>query len=146
MITQLRNVTLASALSLSVVGAGAAQTPTTPVSATPASATAVPIHVASGEALDKLVAADVARQNADRQAIRDLLQRSDVREIAAQNHLDIRKAEAAVATLSGNDLQEAAARARLAQEQLAGGSSITITTTTLIIILLVVILLIVALK
>lgn len=141
MITQLRNATLVAVLSLGLAGAGAAQTPTAG-----ASAATPPAHVASSEALDRLVAADLARENADRQAIRDLLQRSDVREIAAQNGLDIRKAEAAVSTLSGKELQDAAARARLAQDQLAGGSSITITTTTLIIILLVVILLIVALK
>lgn len=139
MTTQLCKVTLVTVLSLGVAAAGAAQTP---ASATPAAAT----HVASGATLDRLVAADMAQQNADRQAIRDLLQRSDVRDIAAQNGLDIRKADAAVSTLTGKDLQETAARARLAQEQLAAGSSITITTTTLIIILLVVILLIVALK
>ena len=146
MITQFRNVTLVTVLSVGVAGAGAAQTPVQSVAATPAGATASPGHVASGEALDRLVAADVARQDADRQAIRDLLERSDVREIARQAGLDIRKAEAAVSTLGGKDLQEAAAHARMAQEQLAGGSSVTITTTTLIIILLVVILLIVALK
>lgn len=139
MITQIRNVTLVTVLSLGIAGAGAAQTPAGPPAASPS-------HVASTGALDGLVAADLARQDADRQAIRDLLRRSEVRDIAARNGLDIRKAEAAVATLSGKDLQEAAARARLAQEQLAGGSSVTITTTTLIIILLVVILLIVALK
>lgn len=139
MITQIRNVTLVTVLSLGVAGAGAAQTPAGPPATSPA-------HVASTGALDELLAADLARQDADRQAIRDLLRRSEVRDIAARNGLDIRKAEAAVATLSGKDLQEAAARARFAQEQLAGGSSVTITTTTLIIILLVVILLIVALK
>ncbi len=146
MITQIRNVTLVTILSVGVVGVSAAQTPAQSVSAASADATAAPVHVASGEALDRLLAADVARQDADRQAIRDLLQRSDVREVASQAGLDIRKAEAAVSTLSGKDLQEAAAHARTAQEQLAGGSSVTITTTTLIIILLVVILLIVALK
>ena len=146
MITQLWNVTLVTVLSVGVAGAGAAQTPATAARRTPVPAATVSVHVASGEALDRLVAADLARQDADRQAIRDLLHRSEVREIAAQNGLDIRKAEAAVATLAGKDLQDAAARARLAQEQLAGGSSVTITTTTLIIILLVVILLIVALK
>ena len=144
MITQFWNVTLVTVLSVGVAGTGAAQTPPQWISA-PAGATAAPMHVAGGEALDRLVAADVARQEADRQAVRDLLQRSDVREIARQAGLDIRKAEAAVSTLSGKDLQEAAAHARMAQE-LAGGSSVTITTTTLIIILLVVILLIVALK
>jgi hypothetical protein len=145
MITQFWNVTLVTVLSVGVAGTGAAQTPPQSISA-PAGATAAPMHVAGGEALDRLVAADVARQETDRQAVRDLLQRSDVREIARQAGLDIRKAEAAVSTLSGKDLQEAAAHARMAQEQLAGGSSVTITTTTLIIILLVVILLIVALK
>jgi len=146
MITQLWNVTLVTILSVGVAGAGAAQTPGQSISPTPAGATATQVHVASGAALDRLVAADVARQDADRRAIRELLKRSDVREIASQAGLDIRKAEAAVSTLSGKDLQDAAAQARMAQEQLAGGSSVTITTTTLIIILLVVILLIVALK
>jgi hypothetical protein len=139
MIRQLSNVALLTVLSLGVAGAGAAQTR---ASVTPATQT----HAASGETLDRLLAADAAQRDADRQAIRDLLARNDVRAIAAENGLDIRKAEAAVSTLSGKDLQETAARARLAQEQLAGGSSITITTTALIIILLVVILLIVALK
>jgi hypothetical protein len=145
MITQLWNVTLVTVLSAGVAATGAPQTPVHSVS-TPSTGAARTTHVASGEALDRLVAADVARDDADRQAIRDLLQRTDVREIAAHAGLDIRKAEAAVSTLSGKDLQEAAVRARMAQDQLAGGSSITITTTTLIISLLVVILLIVALK
>ena len=146
MITQFRNVTLVTILSVGLAVASPAQTSAQSVSTLPAGATAAPAHVASGEALDRLVAADVARQDADRQAIRDLLRRSDVREVASQAGLDIRKAEAAVSTLSGKDLQEVAAHVRMAQEQLAGGSSVTITTTTLIIILLVVILLIVALK
>ena len=98
MISQFWNVTLVTVLSVGVAGTGAAQTPAQSVSVTPAGATAAPVHVANGDALDRLVAADVARQDADRQAIRDLLQRSDVREIARQSGLDIRKAEAAVST------------------------------------------------
>ena len=73
MITQIRNVTLVTVLSLGIAGAGAAQTPAGPPAASPS-------HVASTGALDGLVAADLARQDADRQAIRDLLRRSDVRD------------------------------------------------------------------
>ena len=103
-------------------------------------------HSIDSSGLDRLIRADVARRNADRQAIRDLLERHEVRRIARDSGIDLRKAEAAVATLDGKDLQDVAARARRIEEQLAGGSSITITTTTLIIILLVVILIIVAVK
>jgi hypothetical protein len=142
--TRLMKVPLATVLSLGVAATGVAQTTPAAVSQP---APAAQAHVASGDTLDRLVASDVARQDADRRAIRDLLLRDDVREIAKHAGLDIRKAEAAVDTLSGKELQDAARRARHAQEELAGGgSSITIGTTTLIIILLVVILIIVAVK
>jgi hypothetical protein len=142
--TRLMKVALVTVLSVGVAGNGVAQTTQ---AAAPRPGVTAQAHVASGDALDRLVTAEVVQQDADRKAIRDLLQRDDVREIAEHAGLDIRKAEAAVDTLSGKELQDAALRARHAQEQLAGGgSSITIGTTTLIIILLVVILIIVAVK
>ena len=58
--------------------------------------------------------------------------------------LDVARAEAAVATLSGDELEEAARHARAVDQSLAGGANVTISTTTIIIILLVVILIIVA--
>ena len=101
-------------------------------------------HVIDTATLDRLVAARVIEQEADRQAIRDVLQRQEVREIAARAGLDITRAEAGVALLDGKDLREAADNARKVQMDLAGGNAVVISTTTIIIILLVVILIIVA--
>lgn len=101
-------------------------------------------HVADRSALDRMVAVQVAQQNADRQVIRDVLKRDEVREVARKAGLDIARADAAVATLSGSELQDAARRAREVNEKLAGGANVTISTTTIIIALLVVILIIVA--
>lgn len=98
-------------------------------------------HVISRSALDKAVQQRVASEQADREAIRSVLQRADVREVAARAGLSIDKAEAAVSTLQGADLQQAASQARQVQNQLAGGAStIVISTTTVIIILLIVLL------
>ena len=101
-------------------------------------------HIADRNALDRMVAEQVSQQEADRQVIRDVLKRDEVRDVARKAGLDIVRAEAAVATLSGTELQDAARRARVVNERLAGGGNITISTTTIIIALLVIILIIVA--
>jgi cell division protein FtsL len=103
-----------------------------------------PTHVLNATALDRIVADRISQQDADRQVIRDVLQRPDVREVAARAGLDITRAEAGVSMLQGKDLQEAADHARKVQADLTGGSTVVISTTTIIIILLVVILIIVA--
>jgi hypothetical protein len=97
--------------------------------------------------LDRTIAAHVQRSDADRGAIRHLLERQEVREVAARAGIDITRAEAAVATLDAAELHEIAEQARAVDDSLAGGQSrITLSTTTIIIGLLVLILLIVALK
>jgi hypothetical protein len=101
-------------------------------------------HIADRNALDRMVAEQVSQQEADRQVIRGVLKRDEVRDVARKAGLDIVRAEAAVATLSGTELQDAARRARVVNERLAGGGNITISTTTIIIALLVIILIIVA--
>ena len=101
-------------------------------------------HVIGKAALDKAVQQRVSQEQADRDAILTLLQRQDVRDIAARAGLSIEKAETAVTMLHGKDLQQAAQQARQAQDNLAGGAStIVISTTTIIIVLLIVILIIV---
>jgi hypothetical protein len=100
-------------------------------------------HVINKTALDQAVQQRVSQDQADRAAIRNLLQREDVREIAAKAGLSLEVAEAAVGTLQGDDLRELASQAREVDQQLAGGAStIVISTTTIIIILLIVILII----
>jgi hypothetical protein len=101
-------------------------------------------HIADRNALDRMVAEQVSQREADRQVIRDVLKRDEVRDVARKAGLDIVRAEAAVATLSGAELHDVARRAREANERLAGGANVTISTTMIIIALLVVILIIVA--
>jgi hypothetical protein len=101
-------------------------------------------HVISRAALDKAVQQRVGQEQADRDVILSLLQRQEVREIAAKTGLSLAKAETAVTMLHGKDLQQAAAQARQAQANLAGGAStIVISTTTIIIVLLIIILIVV---
>ena len=102
-------------------------------------------HVIDTAALSQAVQQRVSQDQADREAIRSLLQRPEVQRIASQAGLSLHKAEAAVSTLNGPDLRDLAAQSRQVQNDLAGGAStIVISTTTIIIVLLVVILIIVA--
>ena len=89
----------------------------------------------------------VAHQDASRAAIREALARPEVRSVASSMHLDLARAAAAIDTMTGTDLEQAANAARTVNQQLVGGAStVVISTTTIIIILLVVILLIIAIK
>jgi hypothetical protein len=104
-------------------------------------------HVISKSALDKAVQDRVSQEQADREAILALLQRSEVRDIAAKAGLSLDKAQTAVSTLQGKDLQQVAQQARQVQNDLAGGSTtVVISTTTIIIVLLIVILIVVIAK
>ena len=104
-------------------------------------------HVITNSALDKAVQDRVRQEQADREAIVSLLQRSEVRDIAAKAGLSLDKAQAAVSTLQGKDLQRAAQQARQVENDLAGGATtVVISTTTIIIILLIVILIVVIAK
>jgi hypothetical protein len=100
-------------------------------------------HVIGQSALDKAVQQRVSQEQADRDAILSVLQRSEVRDIAAKAGISVEKAQSAVSTLQGKDLQQAAQQARQVQDNLAGGAStVVISTTTIIIVLLLVILII----
>ena len=100
-------------------------------------------HVIGQSALDKAVQQRVSQEEADRDAILSLLQRAEVRDIASKAGISLDTAQAAVSTLQGKDLQQAAQQARQVQNDLAGGAStIVISTTTIIIVLLLVILIV----
>ncbi len=104
-------------------------------------------HVVDPAVVAGAVSQRVADQDKDRTAIHEVLSRPEVRDVAAKAGIDLSRAEAAVDTLNGPDLQQAAAAARNVNQALIGGAtSVTLSTTTIIIILLVVILLIVAIK
>jgi hypothetical protein len=101
-------------------------------------------HVIGKADLAKAVADRVSQDQADREAILSLLQRAEVRTIAARAGLSVERAAAAVSTLRADDLRDLASQARQVQNDLAGGaSSIVISTTTIIIALLIIILIVV---
>jgi hypothetical protein len=113
--------------------------------ALPALTSAQDRHVVDSAALTATLRAHLDAQDADRAAVRSVLRRAEVVDIAGRTGFDLARIDAAVDTLSGSDLERAAAAAKQASEALVGGQSrVVISTTTIIIALLVVILLIVA--
>jgi hypothetical protein len=104
-------------------------------------------HVVPPAQVAATLADHVAKQDADRTAVREALARPEVQRVATTIGLDLTRATAAVETISGSDLERAAAAARDVNKQLVGGAStIVISTTTIIIVLLLVIILIIAVK
>jgi hypothetical protein len=100
-------------------------------------------NVISKAALDKAVQDRVSSEQADREAIKALLNRSEVRDMAGKAGLSVDKALTAVSTLQGDDLRQIAQQARQADDSIAGGAStIVISTTTIIIVLLLIILIV----
>ena len=102
-------------------------------------------HVADRATLDQVIADHVDQAADDREAIRRVLEIERVRQLAEEVGLDLKSAEAAVATLDDVEAGIIAAQARNVTDALAGGqSTVTISTTVIIIALLVLILIIVA--
>jgi hypothetical protein len=102
-------------------------------------------HAAPQAALDAAIQDHASATAADRETILRLLERPDVKAVAGDLGLDLRRAQSAIATLEGPQLTELAAQARQAEQALAGGQSrVVISTTMIIIALLVLILIIVA--
>jgi hypothetical protein len=99
-------------------------------------------HVINQSVLDQAVQQRVSQDQADREEIRTFLHNPAVKDVAGKAGLSTDKAEAAVSTLQGDELRQAASQARMANSQLAGGSTIVITTTTIIIVLLIIILIV----
>lgn len=92
--------------------------------------------------LDGAIVKTLAQENAARQTITTLLQRDDVRSMAEGYGLDLRRAEAAVGTLQGDELQRLSLLATDANSQLAGGDRvISISLVTLLLIVIIIILL-----
>lgn len=102
-------------------------------------------HAIDPGQLAAAVSEHAARQDGDRAALNDVLARPEVRDLASKMGIDVDRAAASAATLSGADLARAADAARQVNQQLVGGAStIVISTTTIIIGLLILLLIIVA--
>ena len=65
-------------------------------------------------AMEQALSGRAHSDSADREVVRTLLRRDDVRAMVGDLGVDLRRAESAVATLEGRDLQNTAARARAA--------------------------------
>lgn len=99
-------------------------------------------HVVGATEIQARIDQQVNQADADRRAIQIMLQRADVRRIAGSAGLDVERASAAAAVLSGPSLQTLAAQARVVNAGLAGGDgTVVISATALIIILLILLLL-----
>ena len=115
------------------------------LTAFPSMAAAEQRHAVSPGTLAAAVANHAAKQDADREMIRQALSQPEVQQVASAAGLDLTQVTAAVATLSGTDLERAAAAARQLNEPLVGGAStVVISTTTIIIALLIIILIVIA--
>jgi hypothetical protein len=101
-------------------------------------------HVVGDDEIQARIDAQASQENADREAIDHLLQRPEVRQVAASAGLDIQRASAAAAVLSGEQLKNVAERARAADAELGGSGHVTLTYTAIIIILLVIVIIILA--
>ena len=113
------------------------------VAATPLLANAE--TVVTDSELNAAMANRADNDDASREAILNLLGRDEIRGVTGRLGVDLTRVKAAVSTLSGQELQEAAAQAQLADQALAGGDQkIVIGSTVLIIVLLIVIILVAA--
>lgn len=99
------------------------------------------VSLATQADLDNALAKRLGQEDAARSTITTLLRRDEVRSMAESHGLDVRRAEAAVSTLQGDELERLALLAADADAQLAGGSpNITISLVALLLIVIIVIL------
>lgn len=89
--------------------------------ATPRLGAAEQQHVVDQGTIQKALAERAEEIAANRRVVRTALQQPDVVRMAERLGLDIRRAEAAVATLDGAELSQLAAQAEAVNEELAGG-------------------------
>ena len=99
-------------------------------------------HVVGAMELQAGIDHQADRADADRQAIESMLERPDVRQIAGAAGLDLARAKAAAAVLSGPELERLAEQARAVELGLVGGDSTVVISSTVIIIVLLVLILV----
>jgi hypothetical protein len=89
--------------------------------------------------LDQAIATRLHDEDAARHTIRRLLQREDVQRLARGYGLDARRAEAAVGTLSGDELRRLSEQAAVVDSQLEGGDELVIRMSLVALLLVVII-------
>lgn len=103
-----------------------------------------PQHVVDQGALQKAFDQRSDETRTKRTVIRTALHQPDVVKVASQLGLDLARADAAVATLDGEELDRIAAQAQAVNDELAGGQTVRLNVLWIIVGLLVLILIIVA--
>jgi len=101
-------------------------------------------RVVDGAAMGQALADKAESEGAQRELVRRVLERAEVREMAERMGLSVQQADSAVATLSGAELGALAQHAGAVETAaLAGGANtIIISTTALLLIVIIVILLV----
>ncbi|HET9372646.1 MAG TPA: hypothetical protein VFO19_20425 [Vicinamibacterales bacterium] len=99
-------------------------------------------HIVDAAALRRAIDAQTARDDANRRAVREALQRDDVRETARALGLDVKAAEDALATMSSEDLARVGAPARVVNDRAGAASTVTISITTLLLLLILIVLIV----
>ena len=100
-------------------------------------------HVVDASAIQARLDQKLSQADTDRQAIRSMLERPEVRQIAGAAGVDLARANGGLGVLSGASLQSMADQARLMNRDLTGGDgTIVLSATGVIIILLILILLV----
>jgi hypothetical protein len=101
------------------------------------------VRTVDSQALSAALSAHADGERAQRATVQRVLERDDVRAVAARLGLDMTQAASAVATMSGPELASASQQATAVESSaLAGGAStLVISTTTLLIVIIIVILL-----
>ena len=101
-------------------------------------------RVVDASAMDQALAAKAESENVQRELVRRVLDRADVRAMAARMGLSVEQATSAVATLSGPELGTLAEHAQAAEAATLAGEAnvVVISLTTLLLILIIVILLV----
>ena len=93
--------------------------------------------------IDRALAERATSADADRQVIRNVLSRAEVKDVADRMGVDIERLQAGVGVLDAEQLAQVAAQARQVDQNLAGGATtVVITTTTIIIALLIIIIIV----
>jgi hypothetical protein len=95
-------------------------------------------------AIDQALTEKAEDTAAKRQAIKAALQQPDVQRVAETLGVDVARADAAVATLGGADLDRIAAQAQLVNDEIAGGQTVRLNVLWVIIGLLILIIILVA--
>ena len=92
--------------------------------------------------IDQALASKAAADEEARESIRALLARAEVRALADEVGLDVRRANSAVATLEGAELARVANQATAADQLLVGGQDFRISLVAILLIIIIVILLV----